>query len=992
MLEDHARVCPHCGCVRPTAPLQDTPLTGRERELIAIYAHIDRCIAGMGGLFAISGPAGIGKTRLLDAALAYAKQQRCFDFPIRGFEPNMDLPYWALAEALHTELALTADAVAGDAYPPGALDPMTAMRNLAEPLRSAQETHPGGTAGFESRETGVNARVYEANAAVIRGLTALRPLVILADDLQWFDTPTLNLMRHTLRIAKTLPLLIICAYRDDGESATRFRPLLEDAAREGLFTEMSLEGLEPADARRLAQAAAPTPLTEHGIEETLRLAEGNPFYVTQLARAFAGGQEERRAPLPAALRGFTDARLAGLSPGCRALIQALAIVGRECPLDLLTRIATVPLPDLAAALDEALAAHVLIEREAAGRPRYDFVHALLREAAVREMNALARASLHLRVADALHELRRTGNSRDPAAEIAGHYLDAQPLAPADRVLAYALEAAGQAEAMGAHEQAARFLSEAVRCSAEQGLALPQIAALRVRLVDTYGRTGDLDAARREADATHAIYSEIGDPEAAAAVHALLAEHLNPRIRPREVIAHADAGLTLLGDARTPVSARLRYLRAHARHMSDDSADLLPTANWLEHHDFTPPEPSAPIWSCLLRVLWHIWNSSDTNAILTLVQEATAAARALGDRRAEALTRIWEAQVLERDARPRAALAALDDALQLAREAGSASLLVDARALRVEALLQMGRWQELEETVDEALPALVRLGSTYFGYELIAVHAWSRQLRGQPWSPPHGLEVRFHESMHFVAAYRANAAREAAERGTVDARATRTLDWLTASVPVSGPGLAWATAGVPTFGALTLAGRRDDVAARYEGVARFPRFMLYASFAPLDRGRADVLLKRWEAAETHFDEATRIATDEGLHVALARTLIERGTMYRLRGRRGDRARAATVLERAIAMCTELGLEPDAARARALLEQAGPVAPATLPAGLTPREAEVLHLLAGGRTNRQIADDLTISEKTVEQHLLNIYQKLGVDSRAKAVAFAFAHGLM
>lgn len=979
--------------MRPTAPAQDAPLTGRERELAALRAQIDRCISGLGGLFAISGPAGIGKTRLMDAALAYAKQRRCFDFPIRGFEPNADLPYWALAEALHSELTISAAAPPpGDAYPPGSLDPVTAMRNLAEALRDVRATPSSGTAGFESRDTGVNARVFEANAAALRGLTALRPLIILADDLQWFDTPTLNLMRHTLRIAKTMPLLMICAYRDDGESASRFRPLLEDAAREGLFAEMPIEGLAPAAARRLAQAAVPAPLSERGIEQTLRLAEGNPFYVTQLARTFAASSQDQRAPLPAALRGFTDARLAGLSAGCRTLIQSVAVVGKECPLDLLTRIATVPLQDLAAALDEGLAAHILIERESAGRPRYDFVHALLREAAVRELNALARAAIHLRIADALHESRRSGASREPAAEIAGHYLDAQPLAPGDRVLAYAMEAAGEAEALGANEQAARFLAAAVSLSAEQATEPEQIARLRVRLADAHGGIGDIDAARHEAAEALAVYESIGDAASAAGVHAMLAEHLNPRIRPREVVAHANAGLALLGEARTPVSARLRYFRAHALQMSDDSSDLLPTANWLDAGGFDPPEPAAEVWSRLLRVLWHIWNTNDATRILTLVGEATEATRRLGDRRAEALTRLWEAQVLEHDARPRAALAALDDAMRLARDGGSASLLVDARALRVEPLMQMGRWQELEETVDEALPELMRLGSTYFGYELIAVHSWSRRLRGMPWTRPHGLDVRFHDSMSFVSSYRANAAREAAERGEADERAATMLDWLTASVPAHGPGLAWATAGVPLLGALTLAGRRDDVAARYDGVAAFPRLMLYASFAPLDLARAAVLLKRWDAAETHFDSATRIATDEGLEVAMARTLVERGNMYRLRARRGDRARAAAVLERAAAMCSDLGLEPDATRARTLLKQVGPVAASTLPAGLTPREAEVLRMLAGGRTNRQIADGLTISEKTVEQHLLNIYQKLQVDSRARAVAFAYDHHLV
>src|SRR5207244_13085673 len=99
--------------------------------------------------------------------------------------------------------------------------------------------------------------------------------------------------------------------------------------------------------------------------------------------------------------------------------------------------------------DEALTAQVLVERESGGRPRYDFTHALLREAAVRELNALARAGLHLRIADAQHE-RRAAGGREPAGEVAGHYLDARPLAPPAPALAYAREAADEAEALGAH--------------------------------------------------------------------------------------------------------------------------------------------------------------------------------------------------------------------------------------------------------------------------------------------------------------------------------------------------------------------------------------------------------------------------------------------------------------------------------------------------------------------------------------------------------------
>jgi DNA-binding CsgD family transcriptional regulator len=606
------------------------------------------------------------------------------------------------------------------------------------------------------------------------------------------------------------------------------------------------------------------------------------------------------------------------------------------------------------------------------------------------MNALARARLHLRVADALHD-RRASGAPMTAGEVAGHYLEARSLAPSDRTLTYAREAADEAMALGAPDQAARFLRLAIGMLVEEVADPDEIARLRAALIEAHGRSGDTDSAEQEAAPALAHWRAAGDRRAQAEIHALLAEHLNPRLQPADVIANADAGLALLGEERAPLAARLRSLRAHARHMVDDSSDLLPTADWLDAGGFNPPEPAAPVWSRLLRVLWHVWHEPDATATIALCREVVEHARRAGDRRAEALGRLWEAEVLGRDARTREALKALDEARRLAHETGSAPMLVDAGSLRAGILLHLGAWQELEQVVDDTLPVLIRLRSTYFGYTLIAAHAWSRRLRGLPWTMPNGLEIRFPDSQMFTAAYRTNTARLTWEAGLADERTTRLLDWLVGTVPRAGAGVAWATAGVPLLGTLALAGRRDDVTARYEGARAFPRFLQYASFGPLELARAATLLRRWDEAEAHFDAAVQIATAEELQVPLARTLVERGLMYRQRGRRGDRPRAAAVLERAAALCAELGLGPDEARARAALDRLGAIAPPALPAGLTPREGEVLKLLAAGRTNRQIADELTISEKTVEQHLLNLYQKLHVDSRAKAVAFAFANGL-
>jgi DNA-binding NarL/FixJ family response regulator len=106
--------------------------------------------------------------------------------------------------------------------------------------------------------------------------------------------------------------------------------------------------------------------------------------------------------------------------------------------------------------------------------------------------------------------------------------------------------------------------------------------------------------------------------------------------------------------------------------------------------------------------------------------------------------------------------------------------------------------------------------------------------------------------------------------------------------------------------------------------------------------------------------------------------------------GDEDGAALELESARAAFERLEAQPDLAHVDAL--RAHPLVPRSTPHGLTQRELEVLRLVATGRTNRQIAAELTLSEKTVDRHVSNIFAKLDVPSRAAATAYAFRHRLL
>jgi DNA-binding CsgD family transcriptional regulator len=154
------------------------------------------------------------------------------------------------------------------------------------------------------------------------------------------------------------------------------------------------------------------------------------------------------------------------------------------------------------------------------------------------------------------------------------------------------------------------------------------------------------------------------------------------------------------------------------------------------------------------------------------------------------------------------------------------------------------------------------------------------------------------------------------------------------------------------------------------------------------------LERWDEAEAHFEAALRLNERIGARPALARTQQAYAAMLLARRRRGNLPHARDLLAKALALYRELDLPSRAAQVEALLAKPGlaTAAPSpTYPAGLTEREVEIVCLIAAGHSNREIAEALFLSVRTVERHITNLYAKIGARGKADATAFAFRHGL-
>jgi len=198
----------------------------------------------------------------------------------------------------------------------------------------------------------------------------------------------------------------------------------------------------------------------------------------------------------------------------------------------------------------------------------------------------------------------------------------------------------------------------------------------------------------------------------------------------------------------------------------------------------------------------------------------------------------------------------------------------------------------------------------------------------------------------------------------------------------------------------IVGDRDRAAQYYSHLLQFRGLH---SYSLVDRalGTVAILMQDWKAAHEHLAEAESMARREGMMPDLGRILATQAELeiamgIHLHGR-GNARRARELLNEAAEIFDGVGMADEAKRTRERAQKrlrrvlgAEPKHP-HLPLGLTPREVEVLHLVAAGMSNHEIADHMSLSEKTIEAHLTSILGKTGTDNRAAAAAFAVRHGL-
>jgi len=398
------------------------PMIGREQELAELEEVWELACAQerSGRLVMLAGDAGIGKSTLT-AELA----RRVHDagaIVLAGRSPRETVvPYQPILEALR-HWALSAPL--GDLRAPAREYGSELARLIPELRRRAPDLPPPP---FDEPET-ERYRLFEAVVGLLTELSRSAPVLLVLDDLQWADRPTLLLLRHLARATSPARLLILGCYRATERRGDTFNSALAELHRDRLASQINIRGLSESEtAELMALRAGETPSRAFAralYEET----EGNPFFAEEIVRHLleagvhagsASASELQRFGLPEGVKEVIAWRLGRLEPPAVELLRVAAVIGRDVDAALLERVVLLAEDEFLGALEEALAAGLLVESdETPGR--YRFSHALIRETLYEGMSVPRRARIHKRVGEAIEAAqgRRLGRY---LPELAHHY-------------------------------------------------------------------------------------------------------------------------------------------------------------------------------------------------------------------------------------------------------------------------------------------------------------------------------------------------------------------------------------------------------------------------------------------------------------------------------------------------------------------------------------------------------------------------------------------
>ena len=391
-----------------------------------------------------------------------------------------------------------------------------------EPFLAALLDEPGGGAAVDLAPEGVQERTFEAVTVLVSALAERGPLVVSLDDVHWADASTLELVESLFDLAEDAALLVVLVARPEREHASwalRERALRDLPHR---ARELSLDLLDESQDRALLDALVGSAALPPDLERRiLDRAEGNPFYLEEIVRSLLDTgalvrengdwrlDREVEVEVPDTVERLVLSRIDRLDGPCHDVLAAAAVLGRQFELSVLERIAGEH--DIAGALRELQRLELVRQGRRWPVPEYRFRHSLIQEAVYSALLRRRRRELHANAAEAIAELH-ADRLDERAGVLAHHHREAGNF---EEALDFHRRAADAALRIYAQEEALEHLDGALAAAAALGRG-PDDAALRrlhyERGAVRYDTLGDFPGARADWEVALRTAREAGDRE------------------------------------------------------------------------------------------------------------------------------------------------------------------------------------------------------------------------------------------------------------------------------------------------------------------------------------------------------------------------------------------------------------------------------------------------------------------------------------------------
>jgi DNA-binding SARP family transcriptional activator/predicted ATPase len=397
------------------APGTEGTLVGRNPEWARLQAAWQGTVKGRPRMLILSGEAGIGKTRLAEELLLWARRQGALTATAPCYAAEGDLAYAPVVEWLSSE-----------AVRPGLarIDKIW-LGEIARLLPELLVQHPDLPQPGPLTATWQRRRLFEALALAFLGIE--RPILLLIDDLQWCDQDTLEWLHFLLRYKSQARLMVIGTVRVEETQAGNSLTLLLDQLRSSnQLTEIELVALTLAESATLAARLTGRPFPAEALSGLYAETEGNPLFVVEMIRAgFPTGVnldpgnpfESKPNALPSGMQAVITHQLNQVAPGSREVLRLAAVIGRSFTFRVLERAAEGDQNTLLRGLEDLWQRQIVREQ---GAESYYFSHDKLRAVAYSELSGVRRRVLHHRVAEAL-KAEFSGNLDAVSGQIAAHY-------------------------------------------------------------------------------------------------------------------------------------------------------------------------------------------------------------------------------------------------------------------------------------------------------------------------------------------------------------------------------------------------------------------------------------------------------------------------------------------------------------------------------------------------------------------------------------------